>query len=79
MYYRNIIIIITDILITNKAQNKLSECKHKIRELCTGSSFKKLFDTKNTSVNFYSILSMALQSSVGPWPLFQFLNPIYSR
>jgi hypothetical protein len=24
-------------------------------------------------------LSMALQSFVGPWPLFQFLNPIYSR
>jgi hypothetical protein len=24
-------------------------------------------------------LSMALQASVGPWPLFQFLNPIHSR
>jgi hypothetical protein len=24
-------------------------------------------------------LSMALQSFVGPWPLFQFLNPIHSR
>jgi hypothetical protein len=24
-------------------------------------------------------LSMALQPFVGPWPLFQFLNPIHSR
>jgi hypothetical protein len=24
-------------------------------------------------------LSMAVQSFVGPWPLFQFLNPIHSR
>jgi hypothetical protein len=24
-------------------------------------------------------LSMALQSLVGPWPLFQFLNPVHSR
>jgi hypothetical protein len=27
----------------------------------------------------YPYLSMAPQSSVGPWPLFQFLNPMHSR
>jgi hypothetical protein len=41
--------------------------------------------TLHLNINvFYSCLctyylSIALQSFVGPWPLFQFLNPIYSR
>jgi hypothetical protein len=32
-----------------------------------------------TSFYLSIYLSMALQSFVGPWPLFQFLNPIHSR
>jgi hypothetical protein len=31
------------------------------------------------SVNLSTYPSMALQPFVGPWQLFQFLNPIYSR
>jgi hypothetical protein len=31
------------------------------------------------SIYLSMYLSMALQSFVGPWPLFQFLNPIHSR
>jgi hypothetical protein len=29
--------------------------------------------------NTYTHLSMALQSFVEPWPLFQFIDPIHSR
>jgi hypothetical protein len=35
-------------------------------------------DTQRLLINLTKNLSMALQSSVGPWPLFQFLDLLHS-
>jgi hypothetical protein len=40
---------------------------------------KSIYQSIPRLVTYLIYLSMALQSSVGPWPLFQFLNLIHSR
>jgi hypothetical protein len=54
--------------------------KFAYRLLCSKISKFRLVQKKYSVSNLLSIyLSMALQPFFGPWPLFQFLNPIHSR
>jgi hypothetical protein len=52
---------------------------HKMESVCFSETSVDLYRLKIISIYLSIYLSMALQSFVGPWRLFQFLNPIHSR